>query len=295
MEKVEIGVLGGCGLYQVSELTEIVRYEVDTPFGKPSGEVVVGTLRGKRVAFIPRHGEDHTIPPSEVPYRANIFALKQMGVRFLISVNACGSVQAEIAPGHFVIPDQLYDQTKLYRGRSFFEDGIVVHVSTAEPFCGELGQVLAVAAREAGAIVHDGGMFVTIEGPRFSTRGESQIFRQLGCSIVGMTSSPEAALAREAEISYAAMAYVTDYDSWRTEVDPVTIVNLGETMRQSARYAETAVAIAVEKLDTRHVCDCHTALDHAILTRLKHVSPDVLEKLQPILARRLERHHSKTT
>lgn len=293
MEHVEIGVLGGCGLYQVPELTDIVRYELDTPFGKPSGQIVVGTLRGKRVAFIPRHGEDHTIPPSQVPYRANIFAFKRLGVRFLVSVNACGSLQTELAPGHFVIPDQLYDQTKGHRAHTFFDEDLVVHISAADPFCDELRPVLASAVREAGAVVHESGTFVTIEGPRFSTRVESQIFRQLGGSIIGMTSSPEAYLAREAEISYAAIAYITDYDSWRTHADPVTVVNLAETMRQSARYAEQALAIVIEKLDLNLRCPCHTALDHAVLTRLKHITPETRQKLAPILSRRLESRRGK--
>lgn len=285
MEKVEIGVLGGCGLYQVAELTDQVRYTVQTPFGYPSGDIVVGTLRGKRVAFIPRHGEDHTLAPSHVPYRANIYALKQMGVRFLMAVNACGSLQAAYAPGDFVIPNQLLDQTKHDRARSFFEDGVVVHTSTAEPFCSELRQVIYQAASSAGAKTHDGGVFVTIEGPRFSTRFESQLFQQWGCSIIGMTSSPEAFLAREAEMSYASLAYVTDYDSWRNEAAPVTVCGLESVMQRSARLAQSAVAAAVEQLDTTLTCSCHTALQDAILTNLEIVDPVILNKLHPLLAR----------
>jgi 5'-methylthioadenosine phosphorylase len=270
------------------ELSEIKRYEISTPYGPMSGPVVVGTLRGKRAAFIARHGEDHTLPPSEVPYRANIYALKQMGVRFVISVNACGSLRPEIAPGHFVIPDQLFDQTKLYRGRTFFERGLVAHIAVPEPFCDYLAPLLAEAAAQSGARVHQGGVFLTIEGPRFSTRGESLIYKNLGCSIVGMTSSPEAYLAREAEISYAAMAYVTDYDSWRTEAEGVTVANLGETMKRSARYAQAAVAYAVAALDEDHTTPGHTALDHAILTDRAAIPPDILEGLRPILARRFQ-------
>lgn len=287
METVAIGVLGGCGLYQIPEITEKTSYLIETPFGSPSGDVVVGTLRGKRVAFIPRHGEDHTLPPSQVPYRANIYAFKKLGVRTLISVNACGSLQAELAPGHFVVPDQLLDQTKLDRGNTFFDDGIVVHTSTANPFCHDLRQILAQAAEQAGATVHQGGTFVTIEGPRFSSRAESQVFRQLGGNIIGMTTSPEAYLAREAEISYASLAYVTDYDSWRTEIDPVTVRNLGNVMKRSAQLAQSAVAHAVENLDPDNSCDCHTALNHAILTDIRAVTPEIVEKLQPILKRRL--------
>lgn len=289
MEQVKIAVLGGCGLYQVPELTDQQRYSIATPFGKPSDDVVIGTLRGRRVAFIARHGEDHTIPPSQVPYRANIYALKQLGVRFLISVNACGSLQGHLQPGHFMIPDQLFDQTKLYRGRTFFEAGLVVHIAVPDPFCPQLRGVLLEATQKAGATVHDKGLFLTIEGPRFNTQAESLIYRQLGCHIVGMTSSPEAYLAREAEMSYASMAYITDYDSWRTDADGVTVENLGAVMRQSARYAQQAVAEAVELLDETMNLPAHHALNHAILTDLKRVAPEVLDPLRPILARRLSR------
>ncbi len=286
METIEIGVLGGCGLYQVPEITDTTRYSITTPFGAPSGDVVVGTLRGKRVGFIPRHGEKHTLAPSDVPYRANIYAFKQMGVKFIISVNACGSLREDYRPGDFVLPDQIYDQTKNYRGRTFFEEGLVAHTSTATPFCEDLGDTLADAAVRAGATVHRSATFVTIEGPRFSSRAESQIFRQLGCSIVGMTSSPEAFLAREAEISYASLAYVTDYDSWRSEAEAVTVCGLENTMQRSAEIAQLAVAHAVELLDTTGGCTCHTALDDAILTDPTDIPSALLAKLHPILQRR---------
>jgi 5'-methylthioadenosine phosphorylase len=294
MEQIEIGVLGGCGLYQMDALKNVTRHTLSTPFGATSGDVIIGTLADKRVAFIPRHGEDHTLPPSRVPYRANIFALKTLGVRFVISVNACGSLREDYTPGHFVIPDQIYDQTRLDRGPTFFEDGITVHTSTANPFCNILSDTLHTACQQTVPTVHRGGRFVVIEGPRFSTKAESHIFRQLGCDIIGMTSSPEAFLAREAEVSYASMAYVTDYDVWRQDVESVTICGSEATMDQSATYAQHALIAAVEALDVAQVIPVHTALDDAILTEFAAVPQDVKNRLRPILARRFASHYATT-
>lgn len=287
-ETVKIAVIGGSGLYNMPEITDKTTVSVDTPFGKPSAEITIGTLHSKRVAFLPRHGKGHIYPPTSVPYRANIYALKSLGVRFIIAVSACGSLKEKIAPGHFVIPDQLYDNTRAYRDRTFFEDGLVAHVGVAEPFCPQLSNQLYDAVDSVdGSIVHRGGTFITIEGPRFSTRGESNIFRQWGCSIIGMTTSPEAYLAREAEISYAVIAHVSDYDVWHETEEAVTVEMVMRTVQNNLHIAQAAVAKAVEALDEDMVTESHTALDAAITT-----SPDAIDeaakmRLKPIVARRL--------
>src|SRR5258707_4298695 len=217
MERVRIAVIGGSGLYNMPEFTDATEHRIDTPFGPTSDAIIVGKLRGERVAFVPRHGRGHVLSPSEVPYRANIYALKTLGVTTVIAVSACGSLKLELAPGHIVVPDQLFDYTKDERGRSFFGGGIVAHVGVADPFCPSLSRVVCEACQSAGGTVHEGGTFVTIEGPRFSTKGESQVWRQMGFSIIGMTTIPEAFLAREAEMHYAGMAHVTDYYVWHEE------------------------------------------------------------------------------
>jgi 5'-methylthioadenosine phosphorylase len=291
VEMVQIGVIGGSGLYDMPEISDKTTQSLDTPFGRPSGDVVIGTLRGKRVAFLPRHGLGHVYSPSAVPYRANIYALKSLGVRYIISVSACGSLREDFAPGDIVIPDQVYDNTRAERGRSFFDKDLVAHVSVADPFCSELSEVLFQASQKAGATVHRGGTFVTIEGPRFSTRGESQIFRQLGCSIVGMTACPEVFLAREAEIGYATMAHITDYDVWHKEEGPVTADKVVETLKHNLAIAQKAVALAVEMLDAASDCDCHHALKAALMTNPQYVSPSAVERLKAIVGRYYPSQH----
>jgi 5'-methylthioadenosine phosphorylase len=284
-ETVEIAVIGGSGLYSMNEITDKTIVTVETPFGSPSAGIIIGTLRGKRVAFLPRHGVGHVHTPSTIPYRANIYALKSIGVRFIIAVNACGSLREDYAPGHIAIPDQLYDNTKSDRGRTFFDDGLVAHVSVADPFCAELSDLLYGSVAEAGGTVHRGGTFIIIEGPRFSTRGESHIFRQWGCSLIGMTTCPEAFLAREAEIAYATMAHITDYDVWHTSEEPVTVDMVIETMNHNLEIAQQAIAHAVEKLDASARYACHTALDNAIMTHPDHISEVTLNRLRPIVQR----------
>lgn len=284
-ETVHIGVIGGSGLYHMPELTDIVTTSVETPFGRPSADIVIGTLRGKRVAFIPRHGVGHIYTPSTVPYRANLCALKMLGVRQIIGVSACGSLREDYAPGHIVIPDQLFDHTKADRGRSFFDTGLVAHVSVAEPFCAELNHVTAAAVRRSGGEVHEGGTFITIEGPRFSTKGESHVYQKWGCSIIGMTTSPEAFLAREAEMCFTSMSHITDYDVWHTNKEPVTVDMVIETMNHNLKIAQQAVAEAVEGLDEHRDCTCHHALDNAIMTDRKAIAPDTLARLKPIVGR----------
>ncbi|NPV68521.1 MAG: S-methyl-5'-thioadenosine phosphorylase [Anaerolineae bacterium] len=288
MESVRIGVIGGSGLYKMEELTDLRTYDLETPFGKPSAPIVVGTLRGHRVAFIPRHGIGHRYMPSEVPYRANIFALKLMGVTHIIGVSACGSLQATYAPGHMVIPDQLVDLT-YGRPRTFFGDGLVAHVSVAEPFAHRLSQLLYESVRAVGGIAHRGGTFLTVEGPRFSTRGESFVFRQWGMGLIGMTTSPEAYLAREAEMHYAVIGHVTDYDSWHESEEPVTVEMVVATMQRSIAVAQQAVAHAVAELGANP--DAYTeeeitnALKAAFITNREVVPAGVVERLRPIIGK----------
>lgn len=291
-ETVHIAVIGGSGLYQMPEITDKTAIAVDTPFGKPSAEIVIGSLRGKRVAFLPRHGVGHVLNPSEVPYRANIYALKSLGVRFILSANACGSLREDIAPGHLVIPDQLYDNTRSERGgRSFFEGGIVTHISVADPLCPDLNKDLLAAAQSVvtrDTKVHNGGTFMVIEGPRFSTRGESNIYRQWGCSIIGMTTCPEAFLAREAEISYATIAHVTDYDVWHQTEEAVTVEMVMATMQRNLANVQQTIAAAVERLDTDTVYPSHEALKNAIMTDPSMLSAEAKSRLSLLVSKYLD-------
>ncbi len=293
MENVEIGVIGGSGLYRMPEIADVVQYEMDTPFGRPSAPIVVGTLRGKRVAFLPRHGIGHVHTPTTVPYRANIYAMKQLGVRQIIAVNACGSLREDFAPGSIVIPDQLVDFTKHDRGNSFFEYGLVAHISVADPLCADLRQAAHQAVVRAGGISHPQGTFMVVEGPRFSTRGESQIYRQLGCDIIGMTTCPEAFLAREAEICYTTMAHVTDYDVWHTSEAPVTVEMVVATLNRNLEIAQQAVANLVEDLEPGRDCACHHTLDDAIITARDSISREVQARLAPIVSRALSHRDAR--
>jgi 5'-methylthioadenosine phosphorylase len=283
-EVARIAVIGGSGLYNMSETRDVVAHKVPTPFGDPSAEIMIGTLRGKRVAFLPRHGAGHIHSPTTVPYQANIYALKTLGVRFVIAVNACGSLREDYAPGHIVIPDQLFDYTN-HRERSFFADGLVAHISVAEPFSPELSDHLYKAAMKAGGTVHKGGTFLIEEGPRFATRAESNIFRQWGCSLIGMTTAPEAFLAREAEMAYATMAHVTDYDVWHISEEPVTVEMVVATLHRNLELAQQAIAAAVEDLDENADWPCHHALENAIMTDKSKISREALEKLELIVKR----------
>lgn len=283
-ENVSIAVIGGSGLYKMPEITDRVTHVIPTPFGNPSGDIIVGTLRGKRVAFLPRHGAGHSYSPTTVPYRANIYALKMLGVKHIIGVNACGSLREDYAPGHIVIPDQIFDYTNS-RDRSFFGEGIVAHVSVADPFCAELSEQLFKAVIRVGGTVHQGGTFLIEEGPRFATRAESKIFRQWGCSLIGMTTAPEVFLAREAEIAYATMAHVTDYDVWHTSEESVTVEMVVATMRRNVEIAQLAIASAIENLDEKAKCACHKALENAIMTEPSAIPQAALDRLRPIIGR----------
>ena len=283
-EQVDIAVIGGTGLYAMPEISDRRAIALTTPWGDPSGEIVIGALRGKRVAFLARHGAGHRLSPSEVPYRANIYALKSLGVRFIFSVNACGSLREDYRPGDIVIPDQLYDHTRRRGGATFFERDLVAHVSVADPFCVNLRNILIDSLRRAGATVHSEGAFIIIEGPRFSTRGESRVFRQWGCSIIGMTACPEAFLAREAEIAYASLAHVTDYDVWKEEA--VTVDKVMAVMQENLRVIQRGIALAVEGTARDTPSEAHTALDTAILAEREQVPADLLARLGPVVARR---------
>jgi 5'-methylthioadenosine phosphorylase len=288
-EHIAIGVIGGSGLYNMAELTDKTTIEVDTPFGKPSAPIVVGTLRGKRVAFLARHGLGHSLLPSEIPYRANIYALKSLGVRFILAANACGSLKDEYEPGHLVLPTQLFDNTKSERGgRSFFGNGIVGHVGVADPFSPELSQIVLSAAHEevADATLHHGGTFIIIEGPRFSTRGESEIFRSWGCSLIGMTTCPEAFLAREAEIAYVTLAHITDYDVWHTSAEPVTVEMVMTTMQRNITHVQQIIAATVSRIDPAADIAAHHALDNTVMTTPERIAPEAKSTLRLLLGNR---------
>ena len=267
-ENISIAIIGGSGLYGMSGLEDTKEYDLDTPFGKPSAPIVAGTLEGIRIAFLARHGIGHHIMPTKVPYRANIYALKSLGVERVISISACGSLREEYTPGHIVIPDDIFDFTK-DRIRTFFGDGLVAHVGVANPFCGELSDQVERAVRSTGATTHRGGMFITIEGPRFSTKAESNTFRAWGMSLVGMTASPEAFLAREAEMCYSTMAHVTDYDVWHESEAPVTVDMVIQTLNKNTQFAQDAIRNLVRNSKPERTCSCGQALASALITNPK--------------------------
>jgi len=282
------GIIGGSGLYAFDGLQNRKTVIIDTPFGLPSSPIVLGEVHGKRLAFLARHGIGHTISPSEVNYRANIYAFKQLGVTKLISVSACGSLREDYAPGDVIIPDQVFDFTHK-RERSFFGDGLVVHVGSAEPFCSTLSAALAKALQAEGGIVHEGGAYITIEGPRFSTKAESNTFRSWGMSLVGMTASPEVFLAREAEMCYATMAHVTDYDVWHVSEDPVSVEMVVRTLAKNTSLAQRALIRLADILSQpgqdAPACDCENALKDALITSPAKIKPETREKLQLLISK----------
>lgn len=265
MPEPKIGVIGGSGLYQIEGMTDIEEVRVRTPFGEPSDAIIIGDLEGTRVAFLPRHGRGHPISPTELPSRANIYALKSLGVEWIISVSAVGSLKESIHPLDLVIPDQIIDRTKS-RVNSFFEGGLVVHVSFAEPFCPVLSEILCQAALDVGARVHPEGTYIVMEGPLFSTKAESNLYRSWGASIIGMTALPEAKLAREAEICYATLACVTDYDTWHETEESVVIEEVIANLERSADTAKRIIRVAAARIPQRRECGCAQALKNAILT-----------------------------
>jgi len=270
-------------------LTETEEVTLDTPFGPPSDAIVVGTLEGRRIAFLPRHGRGHRISPSEIPSRANIYALKSLGVEHIISVSACGSLREDIAPLDVVIPDQLFDRTKGIRPATFFGDGAVVHIAFADPFCPELSAVLHQAALDAGVgpRLHKGGTLVVIEGPQFSTKAESRIYRQWGLDIIGMTALPEAKLAREAEICYATLAMVTDYDVWHVSEEPVTVEMVVRNLQRNVSTAQEIIRHAIRNIERARPCPCAESLRDAMITEPGRISPSYRERLSLLLSKHL--------
>jgi len=287
MEPVKLGVIGGSGVYNMQGLSDIQELKPQTPFGDPSDALVVGALSGRRVAFLPRHGRGHRISPTEVNSRANIFALKSLGVERIISISACGSLREEYAPRHIVIPDQLFDRTR-QRPLTFFGNGLVVHISFAEPFCPDLSQALYAAVKAAGASVHRGGALVAIEGPRFSTKAESHAFRQWGMDIIGMTAVPEAQLAREAEMCYATMAHVTDYDVWHATEETVTVEAVIRNLLANAEVAKQAIQNLVPGLAEERTCACQHALRDAIITQRDVIPETVKQELGLLVGKYLK-------
>lgn len=285
-EDVKLAVIGGSGLYSMSGLSSTEEYDLDTPFGKPSAPIVVGQLEHHPVAFLARHGIGHWLTPTEVPYLANIYALKSLGIERIVSVSACGSLREDYAPGQIVIPDQIFDNTKSRR-RSFFGDGLVAHISVADPFCNELSEQLEQAVRDAGAVVHHGGAIITIEGPRFSTKAESHAYRAWGMSLIGMTTSPEAFLAREAEMCYAVMAHVTDYDVWHVSEEPVTVEKVIKTLNQNTQFAQNAIRRLMLTLRSARTCDCGNALANALITQRNSIPNETRTKLDLLVRKYL--------
>jgi 5'-methylthioadenosine phosphorylase len=279
-----IGIIGGSGLYDMAELTEREEKSVTTPFGEPSGPYVIGTLRGKRVAFLARHGAGHRILPSELNFRANIYGFKVLGVERLLSASAVGSLKEEYRPLDLLVPDQFFDRTA-GRISTFFGRGLVAHVAFAHPLCGELSRIAADSAERAGATVHRGGTYVNMEGPQFSTLAESKLYRSWGMDVIGMTNLQEAKLAREAEICYATLALVTDYDSWHPDHDAVTVDMIIANLTRNAVTARNTIAEAVGRLDAARTCGCQDALATAIITRPEAVPEQTKRELAPIIGK----------
>lgn len=281
-----MAIIGGSGLYDMRGLQDARELQVETPFGKPSAPIVVGALEGLQVAFLARHGIGHHIMPGEVPYRANIYALKSLGAQRIVSISACGSLKEELEPGHVVIPDQIFDNTHR-RVRSFFGEGFVAHIGAADPFCGDLSGQLESAVGGAGGVVHRGGSFIVIEGPRFSTKAESNTYRSWGMSIIGMTAAPEAFLAREAEMCYATMAHVTDYDVWHVGESPVTVEMVIQTLNKNTELAQEAVRILARNFKYERECECGHALAAAMITHRDAIPPETLQKLDLLVGKYL--------
>ena len=284
---VRIGIIGGSGLYDLAELTDREERRIDTPFGEPSAPYVLATLRGRRVAFLARHGHGHRLSPSELNFRANIFGFKTLGVEWILSASAVGSLREDYKPLDIVVPDQFFDRT---RGRvsTFFGEGLVAHVGFAHPFCPTLTDIACRAGARAGATVHRGGTYVCMEGPQFSTVAESNYYRAAGFSVIGMTNLQEAKLAREAEICYVTLALVTDYDCWHPSHDAVTVEMVIANLTQNAKTAQLIMANAVERLPVERTCECARALATAIITRPEAISDAARRRLGPLVSKYLK-------
>lgn len=290
MAEAEIGIIGGSGLYKMDALKDVAEVEVTTPFGMPSDALILGTLAGTRVAFLARHGRNHTLLPSELPFRANIYAMKQLGVKYLISASAVGSLKEEVKPLDMVVPDQFIDRTK-NRVSTFFGEGLVAHIAFADPICNQLAEILAEAIaflNLSDVNLHRGGTYVCMEGPAFSTKAESHLYRSWGATVIGMTNLPEAKLAREAEIAYATLALVTDYDCWHSDHDSVTVEMVIANLQRNATNAQKVIQETVRRLsENPPQSDAHSALKYAILTQLDQVPAATKEKLGLLLKKYL--------
>jgi 5'-methylthioadenosine phosphorylase len=284
MDHIQIGIIGGSGLYDMAEVTDRKEVKVTTPFGEPSGPYVLGTLRGKRVAFLARHGAGHRLSPSELNFRANIYGFKTLGVEYMLSASAVGSLKEAYKPLDIVVPDQFFDRTK-GRVSTFFGSGLVAHVAFAHPFCKPLSAIAYDSGTQAGATVHKGGSYVCMEGPQFSTLAESKLYRTWGMDIIGMTNLQEAKLAREAEICYTTIALVTDYDCWHPDHDSVTVEMIVANLMQNAKTAQQIIANAVERLPFERTCECASALKYALITRPEAVPEQVKKDLAPIIGK----------
>ena len=285
--QAEIGIIGGSGLYSMPGLTDVREVSLETPFGAPSDAYVLGTLAGRKVAFLSRHGRGHLLMPTELPYRANIYGFKQLGVERIVSLSAVGSLKEEHKPLDFVIPDQFVDRTR-HRVDTFFGDGLVVHVALAEPICAETAKFVEEACRRAGVNIASGGTYLNMEGPQFSTKAESNLYRSWGMDVIGMTNLTEARLAREAELCYVTVAMVTDYDCWHPEHDHVTVEQIVGVLLKNAEHACDVVREAVAGLPKERSCKCGSALGHAIITQKDKVPAATLERLKPIVGKYFE-------
>lgn len=282
--RADIGIIGGSGLYDIDGLRKVKELSVKTPFGAPSDSLILGELDGVRIAFLSRHGRGHRLNPSEINYRANVYALKSVGVSRVISVSAVGSMKESIKPGDVVLPDQFIDLTKR-RVSTFFEGGIVAHVAFGDPVCASLGTTLLAAAKTAGATVHQGGVYLCIEGPQFSTKGESWLYRQWGASVIGMTNLPEAKLAREAELCYSTVALATDYDCWHETEEAVTVEAILGTLRQNVALAKRLLRTAMQTMAEVKPCGCQQALQNAIITAPDQMPASLRRKLALLIDR----------
>lgn len=287
-EPVRIGVIGGSGLYDMEGLTDIRKVRMTTPFGRPSDDYIIGTLHGRRVAFLPRHGRGHRIMPTDINFRANIFGMKKLGVERIISVSAVGSMKEEIRPGDIVIPDQFYDHTK-HRRSTFFGNGVVAHVGMAEPVCAALSELLARAGTTVGATVHRGGTYLCMEGPQFSTRAESLTYRKWEVDVIGMTNATEAKLAREAEICYSTIALATDYDCWHHSEEAVSVEAVLEVMRRNIETSKAIIREAVKNMPDLRSCPCGSALQNTIMTPEDLIPAGTKKDLWPIIGKYMKR------
>lgn len=286
MERASIGIIGGSGLYDLEEMTDVKEQNIETPFGQPSDAYIIGSIAGRRVAFLARHGKGHRMLPSEVNFRANIFGFKLLGVERIISAGAVGSMKEEIAPLDIVLPDQFFDRT-CSRKATFFGSGIVGHIPFAEPVCSDLREYVRTTSVKAGAKIHNGGTYMCIEGPQFSTRAESLIYRKWGVDVIGMTNFQEARLAREAEICFATMAFVTDYDCWHESEESVTIDAVLQNLKKNARMARTIITQLITILPDARKCSCGSALKDSIITDRSLIPDEVKKKLSPIIGKYL--------